>query len=215
MADTRVQIIRQAILYFADNDYDRATLDDIVKALGVTKGAVYHYFKGKEDLFRAAVTHVMDSLELMFSDMERPSVEPDKAIGSLLQMDHMMAVFSRATGVESLSDYLNLYSLFLAAMKKFPDIHARMAGTYKRFIGAVGARLKEAQDAGYLPSDADVEALAFLLTGFGEGALLLGAVLPDVDAIGLSTRAFQALQACLTGPVAQESPQQTGEEKEQ
>jgi AcrR family transcriptional regulator len=218
-ADTRVQIIRQAILYFAANDYDRATLDDIVKALGVTKGAVYHYFTGKEDLFRSAVTHVLDSLEVMFEDMNRPGLTPENTVGSLLQMDHMMSVFSRATGVESLSDYLNLYSLFLAAMKKFPEIGERMAATYKKFIDLTSDRLKEAQDAGFLGPDADTEALAFLLVGFGEGAMLLGAVVPGIDAIDLGTRAYQALQACLakamegaTGAATDQADAPEGEE---
>jgi AcrR family transcriptional regulator len=195
--DTRREIIRQAIRYFADNDYDRATLDDIVNAIGVTKGAVYHYFKGKEELFKAAVEHVLESIEGLFTEVSTPALSAEDAMSSMFQMDGMVSFFARATGVESLDDYLNLYSLFLAAMKKFPDVGARIAGSYRSFLDLTTQKLRQANEAGQLVENADPEALAFLLVGFGEGAMLLGAVVSDIDIVELGTRAFESLKACI------------------
>ena len=39
--------------YFAERGYADASLNMIVDAAGLTKGAVYHYFSNKQDLFRA------------------------------------------------------------------------------------------------------------------------------------------------------------------
>lgn len=55
MKDTKERIIQQALLYFSQHDYERTSLNDIAKALGVTKGAIYHYFDSKEELFKDAV----------------------------------------------------------------------------------------------------------------------------------------------------------------
>lgn len=38
---------------FATNGYRATSLDDIARAVGVTKGAIYHHFQGKDELFRA------------------------------------------------------------------------------------------------------------------------------------------------------------------
>ncbi len=40
---------------FAQKGFERATNKDIAREAGITPGLIYHYFKSKEDLFRAAV----------------------------------------------------------------------------------------------------------------------------------------------------------------
>lgn len=44
-----------AFRVFAENGYRATRLEDIAEAVGVTKGAIYYYFEGKEDLLRRAV----------------------------------------------------------------------------------------------------------------------------------------------------------------
>ena len=57
-ADIQVQRAAPTLLavareYFAERGYADASLSAIVEAAGFTKGAVYHYFSNKQDLFRA------------------------------------------------------------------------------------------------------------------------------------------------------------------
>ena len=47
------RILDAANKVFAEKGYHEATMDDIAKRLGVSKGAIYLYFSGKEDLFEA------------------------------------------------------------------------------------------------------------------------------------------------------------------
>ncbi len=47
------RITEAALQVFARNGYHDATMDDIAERLGVSKGALYQYFKSKEDLYRA------------------------------------------------------------------------------------------------------------------------------------------------------------------
>lgn len=44
-----------AFRVFAERGYATTRLDDVADAAGVTKGAIYYYFDGKEDLLRRAV----------------------------------------------------------------------------------------------------------------------------------------------------------------
>jgi AcrR family transcriptional regulator len=48
-------LIDAAFLVFAERGYRATRLEEIAEAVGVTKGAIYYYFEGKEDLLRQAV----------------------------------------------------------------------------------------------------------------------------------------------------------------
>ncbi|MFN7164185.1 MAG: TetR family transcriptional regulator [Hyphomonas sp.] len=50
-AETREAILAAARSLFAARGYAASSLADIVEAAGVTKGALFHHFAGKEDLF--------------------------------------------------------------------------------------------------------------------------------------------------------------------
>ncbi|MDZ4764005.1 MAG: helix-turn-helix domain-containing protein [Chloroflexota bacterium] len=61
-AEQREQTIRTLVAsareQFAERGYAGVALEDIVAAAGVTRGALYHHFDGKEGLFRAVLDDV-------------------------------------------------------------------------------------------------------------------------------------------------------------
>jgi AcrR family transcriptional regulator len=56
-ATTRA-LISQARVRFAERGYADVSLAEVVEAAGVTKGALYHHFGGKQQLFRAVLADV-------------------------------------------------------------------------------------------------------------------------------------------------------------
>jgi AcrR family transcriptional regulator len=50
---TTGQLVEAARRLFAADGYTATSLEDVVAAAGVTKGALYHHFSSKRDLFRA------------------------------------------------------------------------------------------------------------------------------------------------------------------
>lgn len=53
---------------FASEGYSNTQLDEVVRAAGVTKGALYHHFQGKADLFRSVFEHEQRRLAKVVSD---------------------------------------------------------------------------------------------------------------------------------------------------
>ncbi|AYY14939.1 TetR/AcrR family transcriptional regulator [Actinobacteria bacterium YIM 96077] len=56
--ETTQNLVEHARELFATYGYAKVSLSQIVTAAGVTKGALYHHFAGKEDLFQAVLTQV-------------------------------------------------------------------------------------------------------------------------------------------------------------
>uniref|UniRef100_UPI0030F40C71 TetR/AcrR family transcriptional regulator n=1 Tax=Streptomyces sp. GSL17-111 TaxID=3121596 RepID=UPI0030F40C71 len=59
---TRRALLDEARRLFAERGYAAVGLADVVAAAGVTKGALYHHFDGKADLFRAVLAEVQEEV---------------------------------------------------------------------------------------------------------------------------------------------------------
>lgn len=55
MKDTKDLILDAAFSLFLNNNYESVTFTELCRATKLTKGAVYHYFSSKEELFKAVI----------------------------------------------------------------------------------------------------------------------------------------------------------------
>lgn len=55
---TRRALIAEARRLFGEQGYAGTAVNDVVQAAGLTKGALYHHFRDKDDLFRSVVEEV-------------------------------------------------------------------------------------------------------------------------------------------------------------
>jgi len=60
--DTRRALLDTARQLFADNGFAGTRTEDVVQRAGLTRGALYHHFRDKEDLFRAVHEEVEDEV---------------------------------------------------------------------------------------------------------------------------------------------------------
>lgn len=64
--DTRDKLIRAAAQEFARHGYNGASLRQICASAGVTTGALYFFFKNKEDLFKTVIAPVAEPMASLF-----------------------------------------------------------------------------------------------------------------------------------------------------
>ena len=84
----RKEILDAALRCFSSKGYHETRLDDIAKESGLTKGAIYWYFKGKKELFIALIEqHLQEDKNLWKRLLEEYEIGPDFLIrGGLLYL---------------------------------------------------------------------------------------------------------------------------------
>ncbi|MET3548262.1 AcrR family transcriptional regulator [Paenibacillus favisporus] len=74
--ETINQILTVALNLFIQKGYEQTSVQDIINELGgLTKGAIYHHFKSKEEILQAVTDHLFQGVDDMLS-----SVRDDKEL---------------------------------------------------------------------------------------------------------------------------------------
>ncbi len=88
--NTKSRILQTARTLYSTHGCDTTTLDDIITAAGVTKGAFYHYFKSKDSLCEAVLEQVIEDyrqLAATLDDQAEPIVQLSEMIGKLARLN--------------------------------------------------------------------------------------------------------------------------------
>jgi AcrR family transcriptional regulator len=159
---TRGKLLRVGRDLFARRGYNDVSTEEIVRRAGVTRGALYHHFEDKRDLFAAVVEQVEQDVMQKVAEAalaEEDSWEQQRvAIGAYLDVCLEPAV-QRIVLTDAPS------VLGLAAWREIESNYG---------FALVEAGLRSVMEAGYIERQ-PVEPLAHLLLGaLTEGGLLIG-----------------------------------------
>lgn len=80
-AERRAQLVRSAAAAFLAKGFDGTSVEEVAEHAGVTRLIVYRHFAGKEDLYRAVLGSVTDSLRERFDDGQ-----PGNIVSALLDV---------------------------------------------------------------------------------------------------------------------------------
>ncbi len=160
-AQTRARLLQAASEVFAERGYDRASLDEVAAAAGLTKGAVYSSFAGKDELFYALMAERIDErLTLVTEAVDRQGTP--EAIASDAGSGLVGLISSQA-------DWHLLFIEFWARAVRDPSLREQFA-RHRRAAREVIARFLEQQAAHVgvdLPAPADQLAVAVLALSNG------------------------------------------------
>jgi AcrR family transcriptional regulator len=73
---TRGQLIEVATRLFAEHGYEGTSIEAVLSAAGVSRGALYHHFAGKEALFEAVVSAVSEQVTAKLTEAVRGCADP-------------------------------------------------------------------------------------------------------------------------------------------
>jgi len=71
ITDTKERILETATNLFSCHGFRATSIDDILTAVGITKGAFYHYFKGKDHLCQVILDQAIAEYHQLAQSLER------------------------------------------------------------------------------------------------------------------------------------------------
>ncbi|WP_040168069.1 TetR/AcrR family transcriptional regulator [Microbacterium gorillae] len=171
-AARRGEIIEAALRAFARNGYARTSMADVIAESGLSAGAIYGYFSGKQDLLRAAAERVLG---------ERGRALREAAEGQAPRPSEVIRSFFTAVSKEVPPKIL--VQLWAEATMD-PSIRSTVHEVFERLRGTIREALEMwgAQNPGRVPDSADWSArVALAIASFGPGFILFSAMLDDFD----------------------------------
>lgn len=186
--ETRTRLLTEARRSFANNGFDATTNREIAQAVGITTGAIYHYFPSKLDLYVAVYAEVQELVYSAFetaSKVESPFVEKFSAILDSL-IDLNAADPSLASFVVGVAGESQRHPELLVAIKPF---RARS----NRFLQQL---CRDAVAEGQVHADISVAALEDLITVLLSGLARFSTVTSDNER---GARAIAAMKHFMAG----------------
>ncbi len=78
--ETRTQLLDTARALFLSKGYDPTGMPELVKQAGLTRGALYHHFEDKADLFKAVAEREAEAIGKTIDLATRDLDDPDEAM---------------------------------------------------------------------------------------------------------------------------------------
>ena len=151
---TQQELLDVVVREFNARGYDATSMDDLARATGMAKSAVYHHVSGKEELLRRAVSQALDALEAV---LDEPVDDPG---------DRLEHVLRRS--VEVLVDRLPYVTLLLRVRGNTGAEREALARR-RELDRRLAELVRDAVDAGQVRADLDPRLVARLLFGAVNG----------------------------------------------
>lgn len=169
---TRAALIAAARALFAERGYADVGTEEIVRAAGVTRGALYHHFEGKRELFAA----VYEQLEAELAERIAAGALAANAEAPVQALRAGVEMALRASTEPEVQRIALLDGPAVLGWDRWREIAARYG------LGMVEATLQAAVDAGAIPVQ-PVRPLAHVLMGAMDEAAMLVARAEDPEAM--------------------------------
>jgi TetR/AcrR family transcriptional regulator, transcriptional repressor for nem operon len=170
MSDAKAHIMMVSLRLFLQKNFKEVTMKEIVRETGLSKGAFYHYFESKEQLFYEIIDFFFAAI-LEFDFTKLPG-------DSLRHFYHQYADQINTQRFQFLAgdngereDFitLNFFALLFDAFKLFPEFRSKMELYHKKEMKAWTTAIQNARSSGEITSPLTDEQIAqiFMFTSDG------------------------------------------------
>ena len=162
--EAKKKIIAAGIEVMSEKGYNQTTMDDIAARLGVSKGALYLYFKSKDDL----IVESAKNMQLHLSQLR------------LMQMATSPTRAPLDVWIEILDNFLpfdpkinTLYFELVAITERNPEINKISAKNLGEKIEMIEHEIASQQQKGLVRTDADPRTIAIAMISIFNGLRLM------------------------------------------
>jgi len=165
--ETRLAILDAAERVFQEHGVSRTTLDEIAKAAGVTRGAVYWHFTNKAALFDALIQRIFESLDGRLNELQSCEGNPIDALRDLT-----LYFFDRLVSDPSYYRVLDISWNKCEYVGEMVAIRSKQLECSNRFLVLCEENFRLAQERGFLSAKVDPRCAAIGLMAVVDGLVL-------------------------------------------
>ncbi|MFO7575921.1 MAG: TetR/AcrR family transcriptional regulator [Bacteroidales bacterium] len=180
METTREKIINEAFKLFLKRGYNGVSMNDLVKSSGLSKGAFYHYFASKEELFCETVTNSFFAAmgDMSFKSSATATLE-ENLIALIRFKADIFKKMQKRTGIKSLDS--GYFTLIFDGINRSPAFRKALT-----FAGSEEQQLlkkifKQAKHNGELATSLKAGELALIYSSMLDGMELHAVVEGTLD----------------------------------
>lgn len=152
--DTKERIIDVALELFAQSGYLGTSMSDIAKQLGITKGALYKHYTGKQEILDSIVERMNKMDYERAEEYEMPETEPDGFAETYMSTPiqniraYAMAQFDHWTKEHFSSNFRKMLTLEQYRDSKLAQLyHDYLATGPTEYMAAIFRKLTDSDDA--------------------------------------------------------------------
>lgn len=175
MSETKEFILKTAFSLFIQKSFKEVTMNEIVKATGLSKGAFYHYFESKEKLFIEVInSFYFDKMVFDYAKLNHNSLR-EFYLDYINEVKQLIQNFKMFLNYEDAGTNINYITLMFDALKLFPGFRDRVKEEQKKELNAWTSVIKNARDKKEFCSPMSDEQIArmFIYSNDGIGLYLL------------------------------------------
>jgi TetR/AcrR family acrAB operon transcriptional repressor len=191
---TRENILAAALKVFSQKGYSATRLEDIAQAAEVTRGAIYHHFGNKEELYKDLVTERSSGINQLAEETVARGGTPLEILRRLL-----VSLFRYTEQDEEYRALLELHASKVEITEGLESITQETIKGRRQLATYFQELLKEGIQLGEIRPDLSLESAAFALVSFINGVGLLW--IQDPQAYSLHRDAEPLVDVFLKGLV--------------
>lgn len=165
MKNTREHILDVTFKLFLQKSFKEVTLKEIVEKTGLSKGAFYHYFTSKEQLFLELVNDVLSSV------LDVPYEQFSKVSLYHFYIDYINYYVEnlKYQNEEGSTPSFNYISLIFDAIKLFPDFQERLQKSKEVQLSSWKNIIRTAREKGEINSPMSDDQIANMFINSSSG----------------------------------------------
>lgn len=176
MKDTKDHILKVSFGLFLQKSFKEVTMKEIVEKTGLSKGAFYHYFDSKEQIYLEIINQAFSSL--IYVDYSKFNKNSLNAFyhDYINYLNRIYESFQSSSNGDSFD--LNYYSLIFDALRLFPDFKEKILQSSRQELEAWKDVIHVAIENGEIKSFMSDEEIAGVFvhtnSGIGMNNMIIG-----------------------------------------
>ncbi len=188
---TKEVIIKTALKLFLSKGFNETSMNEIAQEVGVSKPAIYHHFKNKDELVGAIFDYFTQRITSWGTQYFADCVTAEQKVKKMFAATPLFMNIEKVLLDDNAPDLPYSYNMFLLLMSRMMATYkSRISQDFHRTRDIINHMLTGLQQEEIIRDDIDPEALSLMMHSIIEGLSFLGELIESADVAGDSEKLY-------------------------